>query len=387
MTHPQAIALVIAALVAMPACRDFPTDSILLQRSWEGYVARFVTVDGRVLRPENDNDTISEGQAYTMLRAAWMDDQATFDRVWNWTRLHLMRTGRPAPALMAWRWTPGGGVADWNVATDADTDLALALVIAGDRWRVPTLPGIEAYHDSARAVLIDLAGHAVVVDADGARLMLPGIWADERAEGRGVILNPSYFAPAAYRVFARLTGDLRWNDMAAGSYRVMDAVCSRAPALQPIPDWVRWTSSGEWSPDGRTTEARSSWDAVRVPWRIATDLLWFKTPEAEHILSECLAPFVRAQRDRRAGMAAEYSLGGDVVSGNDHPLANAMYAFALSSDRDRDRLLARVRRSLVEAPGGLFFGEADRYYVNSLAYLPFLARSGRYPPPSTASTR
>jgi hypothetical protein len=28
-----------------------------------------------------------------------------------------------------------------------------------------------------------------------------------------------------------------------------------------------------------------------------------------------------------------------------------------------------------------YFAEADRYYVNSLAYLPFLARAGRHTPP------
>jgi hypothetical protein len=147
---------------------------------------------------------------------------------------------------------------------------------------------------------------------------------------------------------------------------------------------VRWTSREQWSPEGRSGEARSSWDAVRVPWRIATDLIWFSAPEAQRVLSACLEPFVRAQRGRSPGMAVEYSLASEVLSGDDHPLANAMYAFALSSNSDRDRLLSRVRARVVEAPGGLFFGEADRYYINSLAYLPFLVRAGRYTPPSSA---
>ena len=162
-----------------------PSDPTLLRQSWEGYLTRFVTPEGRVLRPENGDDTVSEGQAYTMLRAIWMNDQATFDRVWNWTRANLQRTGRPAPTLMAWHWTPadGGSVVDWNVATDADTNLALALVMAGNRWRVATTPGTNAYHDAARTVLADLAGHAVV-DVEGARLMLPGTWANQRVDGR-----------------------------------------------------------------------------------------------------------------------------------------------------------------------------------------------------------
>ena len=62
-----------------------------------------------------------------------------------------------------------------------------------------------------------------------------------------------------------------------------------------------------------------------------------------------------------------------------------MFAFALSEPRERDRLLARVQGQLVTGSDGLFFGDADRYYVNSLAYLPYLARAGRYLPPIVPS--
>ena len=122
----------VAALVAVTGCRAVSPDGELLRRSWEGYRARFVTADGRVVRPEHGGDTVSEGQAYTLLRAAWMDDQATFDRVWLWTRTYLTRTGREGATLLAWHWSPedGGHVVDWNVATDADADVALALLIA-----------------------------------------------------------------------------------------------------------------------------------------------------------------------------------------------------------------------------------------------------------------
>ena len=37
---------------------------------------------------------------------------------------------------------------------------------------------------------------------------------------------------------------------------------------------------------------------------------------------------------------------------------------------------------MVTRNGRLFFDDPDRYYVNSLAYLPFLARSGGYRPPA-----
>jgi hypothetical protein len=66
---------------------------------------------------------------------------------------------------------------------------------------------------------------------------------------------------------------------------------------------------------------------------------------------------------------------------SEHPLANAMFSFVLESAADRDRLLARILPAIEVRGSRAYFAEADRYYVNSLAYLPFLARAGRHTPP------
>ena len=373
----------VAAVVAVSGCRAASPDRELLRQSWQGYRARFVTADGRVVRPEHGGDTVSEGQAYTLLRAAWMDDQPTFDRVWRWTRTHLTRTGREGPALLAWHWSPenGGYVDDWNVATDADADVALALLMAADRWPVPSTADLPGYGGSARAMLADLADHAVAADDRLVPFLLPGAWSNQRAEGRGLVLNPSYLAPASYRLFYRATADERWLRLASSAYDVLEAVCSSIPSGGAVPDWVRWWSADRWSAEG-AGGGRSSWDAVRVPWRVATDWMWFGEPRARNFLSRCLEPFVRRHTQAGEGLAVERSLTGGVLGANDHPLANAMFAFALSEPRERDELLARVQGQVVTGPDGLFFGDADRYYVNSLAYLPYLARAGRYLPPS-----
>jgi endoglucanase len=196
------------------------------------------------------------------------------------------------------------------------------------------------------------------------------------------VLNPSYLAPASYRLFYRATGDDRWLQLASSAYDALEAVCSRTGSGGAVPDWVRWWSADRWLPEG-ADGGRSSWDAVRVPWRVATDLLWFREPRAGAFLSRCLEPFVRQHLEAGAGLAVERSLNGGVLGADDHPLANTLFAFALSTPRERDRLLARVEGQLVTASGGLFFGDADRYYVNSLAYLPYLARAGRYLPPAS----
>jgi endoglucanase len=376
----------VAALVAVTGCRQASPDRELLRRSWEGYRARFVTAEGRVVRPEHGGDTVSEGQAYTLLRAAWMDDQPTFDRVWLWTEAHLTRTGREGASLLAWHWSPenGGHVVDWNVATDADADVALALLIAEDRWPAPSIAGLAGYGGSARAMLKELADHAEAADENRVSFLLPGVWADQRAQGRGLVLNPSYLAPASYRLFYRATADERWLRLASSAYDVLEAVCSSTGRSGAVPDWVRWWSAERWSAEG-TDGGRSSWDAVRVPWRVATDLMWFGEPRAGTFLSRCAEPLVRQHLNAGQGLAVERSLTGDVIAADDHPLANALFAFALSDPRDRDRLLARAQGQLVTASGGVFFGDSDRYYVNSLAYLPYLARAGRYVPPEMSA--
>jgi endoglucanase len=363
-------ARVVAAALALLANACGPADDALLSRTWSGYRSRFIAPDGRVLRPEHGNDTVSEGQAYAMLRAAWMNDQATFDRVWRWTKEHLHRGGLPAPTLLAWRWTVEAGVADTNVAADADADVALALLVGARRWP----RSADAYRSAARFMLTDLIEHVVVADEQGRSVFLPGTWADQRSEGRGLVLNPSYLSPASFRAFHTFTGDGRWLALADGAYDVLEAICDK-DAAAIAPDWLRWWSNERWTAESRGADS-TGWDSVRIPWRIGTDWLWFQHPRARGYLDRCVQPIVT--RRLEAGQGMPVSLADDE---SEHPLANAMFSFVLESAADRDRLLARILPAIEVRGSRAYFAEADRYYVNSLAYLPFLARAGRHTPP------
>lgn len=379
-----AVALTLSAISACPPARH---DAEILRASWREFRAAFVQPDGRIVRLEHSNDTVSEAQAYGMLRAAWMNDQASFDRIWRWTEAHLSRTLQDKDHLLAWHWQPhgpsGGQVVDWNPASDADQDYALALLLAASRWKTPAAEGLVRYEDRARAVLSDLLTYATARDRDGTLLLLSGPWADERQTGGYLVLNPSYFSPAWYRVFHQFSSDGRWNELAESSYRVLETVCGSTgdSAIRAVPDWIQWRSADDWRPrdDGR---APSSWDAVRVPWRVGTDWLWFKHPQALAFVGRCLEPLVDRQLSVHGGMAVELSLSGEALGAIDHPLANAMFAFAVPND---DRQYRLMERTLASSAGTsrdqLFFEDPRSYYVNALAYLPFLARAGRYLPP------
>ena len=135
------------------ACQPDPSKARLervLTTSWQSYCRHFIKTDGQVIIPEEGGGTISEAQAYALLRAVWANDAAVFNRVYVWTYNHLSRDRAHGDRLLAWRWgrLPDGswGVVDDNSATDGDLDYALALVLAAPQglarpFRPPGLPG------------------------------------------------------------------------------------------------------------------------------------------------------------------------------------------------------------------------------------------------------
>src|SRR5665648_376255 len=144
------------------ACQPDPTKARLervLTASWQSYCRHFIKSDGQVIIPEEGGGTISEAQAYALLRAVWANDAPVFNRVYAWTYKNLSRVHTHGDNLLAWRWgrLPDGswGVLDANSATDGDLDYALALILAQRLgWRAP--PGLPGYREEARRVQADI---------------------------------------------------------------------------------------------------------------------------------------------------------------------------------------------------------------------------------------
>jgi cellulose synthase (UDP-forming) len=99
-----------------------------LSALWSFYRQTYIR-EGRVVSLDEQGVTTSEGQGYAMLRAVWSNDRKTFEEVWRWTQRNLqVRNDK----LFAWKWK--GKVQSFNAATDADTDIALALLLASRRF-------------------------------------------------------------------------------------------------------------------------------------------------------------------------------------------------------------------------------------------------------------
>jgi endo-1,4-beta-D-glucanase Y len=228
-----------------------------LQSEYDAWkVAHVEPCDGGASVVLNDGNVVSEGIGYGMLLSVAMADQASFDGFWKYYQDHLDKNG-----LMNWKTgkCEASGNNNQNAATDADLDATMALVQAAARW--PS----AGYLPKAQA----LAGKIIQFESDmcdGRRVLRPGDAFGGCSDPNDKRINPSYFAPGYYKVFAHYFSDQAssWMALGDGSYQLYAIYQARMGNL--VPDW-----SG---PDGSDNGSQYWYDACRTPWRVATDYAW-----------------------------------------------------------------------------------------------------------------
>lgn len=328
---------------------------------------RFILPDGRVVRPQNQNDTVSEGQAYAMLFAAWMHDRDTFDRCYLWTEEHLSRQNTDYhDHLLAWHWQDGR-VIDWCAASDADADYAYALLLAAQQWGDNGPKSSTGYADKAQKVLASILEKETARLSNGKLYFLPGDW---QWDGTHYVLNPSYFAPAWYRLFFTVTQDPRWEELIASGYEVVHQFSERLGPIQSVglaPDWCQLNLDGSLEAS-KTHSSHYSWDAIRTGWRLYTDFFLYEETRAKDFLQR-LAKFYEDQRHDRGTIFACYTFGGQPLADyeNAATLLPALCA-GLASSRTAltDYTWGKIEQSAHLANPGIYFINPDDYYGNSL---------------------
>ncbi len=353
----------LGALVPSPAPAQSPPPSstAILQQSWKAYVARFIEPDGRVVDPKGGGVSTSEGQAYAMLRAVWLRDRAVFDRTYAWGTSHL-NAGIRRDRLWAWKWTKApdarSRVPDRAFASDADQDVALALILAFRTWKD------ERYLRDAAAILADL-WRLATVNAQGRRFLLAG---DKLCEGRTCRLNPSYCAPYAYRIFALHDRERDWKSLVESSYAVLETSATLTGTHLP-PDWIVLdTTTGQLTlPGGK--DGAFSYDAMRVYWRIAMDRKLFAEPRAEQYLTRTL-PWLIARWEKVGTLPAVVPSSGDDPA--DYEAPEMLAALLPAFQRVRPDIAAAIERRLQSLyTRGVWAdhaGARDSYYLQNWAW-------------------
>ncbi|HEX8670918.1 MAG TPA: glycosyl hydrolase family 8, partial [Longimicrobium sp.] len=194
--------------------------------------------------------TISEGQGYGMLLAAYMGDKATFDGLWRYAKAYHNTHG-----VMKWAVDQYGTALDSNAASDGDEDMAFALLVADKRW--------GGYWNDLNA----LVGNMKTYFVDPTTYVFKsGDWSGSSP----LRVHPGYLAPAYYKGFASYLGDPFWTSVANKSYEILANIDARSAANGSsnaatglVPD--RAMVSGDSSTSG---SYRFSWNAHRAPWRL-----------------------------------------------------------------------------------------------------------------------
>jgi len=237
-----------------------------LSQSWESYKDYFIQEDGRVVDFIADNITTSEGESYALLRAVWLNDKTSFDTILKWTNNNLRTRG---DNLFSWKWGKDDknkwGVLDKESATDADQDIALALIMAYETWKNPQ------YLNQAKNILKDIWNKEVITIGTS-NYLLPGPWA---IYDDNVKINPSYFAPYAYRIFAKYDSKHDWISLVDSSYDFLNKASNLSIFYLP-PDWAyinKQTGQITVNDDITNKESDFSYDAIRVMWRISFDYM------------------------------------------------------------------------------------------------------------------
>lgn len=347
-----------------------------LQATWEGYKRNFI-VEGRVVRPKNRRDTVSEGQAYAMLRAVWMDDKVAFDECYRWTEEHLSRQEKRGDHLLAWRYGLGpdgrARVLDWCAASDADLDYALALLLASKRWPGGSPPDIPDYRQKALNVAADILDKEVSKLQDGELVLSPWPCDEVQLREPGMLVNPSYFSPAHYRAFYRETGIDDWKKLIDDTYDQVDRLLQRLgnhKGAGLVPDWCLVDSEGKFWPSKERGTA-CSWDAFRLWWRLALDWRAYGEKRARRLTEKYLVPFLRREmRANNGSVYVEYDYSGEVIKPYTSPAVIGVYAWVVEGlDQAMCNFLKDNLDNYFLAEGGVaFYGNQVDYYVNSWAW-------------------
>jgi len=249
----------------------------VLDSTWQGIKRRNIDAytTGLVHRPKSETpgDAVSEGVGYGMLLALYSNDQETFNRIYNAAKSNSLNF------CQDWHRPANGnkGMGDTGSATDADEDIALALIFADKLVKKGLWTNGNYANDAQNGV-------NCVWSSMNNGLLWPG---NNWKPG----YNVGYFAPAWYKVFNDFDSQKRnWTNAVTKSYEFIKSISSYDIGM--VPDWNQTNGalglgSGA-GYNGYMSGKTFFKDAIRILWRVANDYIWFGDSRAKEFLENSL---------------------------------------------------------------------------------------------------
>lgn len=287
----------------MPTVKN-SQDALSNYNTWKSNFLENCTNGRYRVKFDNSWETVSEGIGYGMLLTVYAGDKTLFDGLWQYYKDNVNGNG-----LMNWKINGCSGTAGFNGATDADLDVAFALIVADYQW---TSSGAINYKNDAKTLIAAIKSTEIEANTF---VLKPG-----DAFGGSTLTNPSYFAPAYYRAFGVFTNDVSfWNSVASKAYAVINSNLTQNNAAGGlVSDWCTATGSysteavNRYNKDGKTY----TYDAARTPWRITVDYVWYGNADAKAYAKKS-SDFVRVTLGGSSNIKDGYNQNG-TLSGQWH---------------------------------------------------------------------
>jgi endoglucanase len=206
-------------------------------------------------------------------------------------------------------------------------------------------------------MLADLWQQGTLV-AGGRRYLLGG---DSLCQGPTCRINPSYYMPYAYRIFAHHDPTHDWMALVDTSYFLLEANEQMTATGLPS-DWLLLDTRSGALRAGSEEDAAYSYDAFRVHWRIALDAALYQEPRARAFLARSLAWAVeRWNRDSR--LPAVISAQGDALA--DYESLEMLSALMAALQPSAPPVAEAMQRKVQAAYAGGIWSDRDAYYLQN----------------------
>ncbi|MEN9354802.1 MAG: hypothetical protein RL318_2127 [Fibrobacterota bacterium] len=325
-----------------------------IQTAFNNWKSSQLDSSGNTMRVKFDdpNYTVSEGIGYGMLIMVYMDNatnntQGQFDKLWAYYNKYLNGN-----KVMHWKIQGFSGVNQQNGATDAELDVALALLMAYKQW------GNASYLTDAKNLISVIWSKEVANN----RLKPGDAWDDYK--------NPSYFSPGALELF-KLVDANGWSSVMTNEYAMIKANQNTTTGITS--DWCQ--TSGSAVSGKESKQLGMNYDGVRTPWRLAIGYAWYGHAEAKAI-NDKLAAWLTSTSSPVAGSPAKvmdgYTQSGTATGKfNVVTFVGAFGAAGMSNTANQTWLNNSYYRTRVGADG-------TGYYHASLKVLYQLLMSGNF---------
>ncbi len=248
-----------------------PGISDKVKSRFDAFMSKYYEESGNLARIKFDQEayTVSEGIGYGMIMMVYFSNnetsyQSQFDKLWAYYNNWLNTNG-----LMHWQIQGFSNVVQQNAATDAEFDVAFALIMAYYQF------GDEKYKTAASNLIAKI--RTSEMESNG--LHKPGdMWNDYK--------NPSYVSPAAFEQFKNFDDASFWSNAISVNYSLLKKNQNSTTGLPS-----GWSDANGTPVQGNAQYIAYDYDAPRAPWRWAWSYAWYGHNDAATLLSK-LAPWV-----------------------------------------------------------------------------------------------